>query len=376
MRSAVCLLGLIAIGAIVAPVARARSEHVLYIGTYTEKTASKGIYAFRFNDNTGALTSIGPVAETPNPSFLTASANGKFVYAVNELQTFDGAPGGSVTAFAVDAGTSKLTQLNVQATRGAAPCHLVLDKTGRFLAVANYSGGNYSLLPVGADGRLQAAVSVVAGQPLEANPAKPLGHMVGFDAGNKYLITADKGLNQMLVFTFDARSGKAALNNTPPVMLPSGSGPRHYAFHPSGKWLFTISEQAATITTFAWDPRTGTLTSRSSVPTRPAEVKSGSTAEIAVHKSGRFVYGSNRGHDSIAVFSVGADGALTLVEYEPTRGQTPRNFALDPSGRWLIAANQRTDTLAVFSIDQKTGALTPAGELTSAPSPVNILFMN
>ena len=374
MRSTVCILGLIVIAAAVAPVARAR--HVVYIGTYTEKTDSKGIYAFQFNDDTGALTSIGLVAETPGPSFLTASANGKFVYAVNELQNFGGAPGGSVTAFAVDAGTSKLTQLNVEATRGAGPCHLVLDRTGRFLAVANYSGGNYSLLPVSSDGRLQPAVSVVAGQPLEANPAKALGHMVGFDADNKYLITADKGLNQMLVFTFDARSGKVALNNTPPVMLPPGSGPRHYAFHPSGKWLFTINEQGATITTFAWNPKTGSLTAGSSVPTRPAEVTSGSTAEIAVHKSGRFVYGSNRGHDSIAVFGVGADGALTLVEYEPTRGQTPRNFALDPSGRWLIAGNQRSNTLAVFSIDQKTGALTPAGDLTSVPSPVSILFMN
>jgi 6-phosphogluconolactonase len=376
MRSTVCILGLIAIGVAAAPASYARSEHVLYIGTYTDKTASKGIYAFRFNDSTGALTSIGLVAETPNPSFLTASANGRFVYAVNELENFGGAPGGSVTAFAVDAGTSKLTQLNVQATGGAKPCHLVLDKTGRFLAVANYSGGNYSLFPVDADGRLQAAASVLTGQPVEGNPAKALGHMVGFDAGNKYLVTADKGLNQMLVFTFDARSGKAALNNTPPVTLPTGSGPRHYAFHPSGKWLFTINEQGATITTFAWNAKTGSLTAKSSVPTRPAEAKSGSTAEIAVHKSGRFVYGSNRGHNSIAVFGVGDDGALTLVEYEPTRGQTPRNFALDPSGRWLIAGNERTDTLAVFSIDQKTGALTPAGELTSVPSPVSILFMN
>ena len=149
MRSTVCILGLIAIGAAFAPVSRAHPGHVVYIGTYTEKTASKGIYAFQFNDTTGALTPLGLAAETPEPSFLTASANGKFVYAVNELQNFDGAPGGSVTAFAVDAGTSKLTELNVQATRGAGPCHLALDKTGRFLAVANYGGGNYSLLPVG-----------------------------------------------------------------------------------------------------------------------------------------------------------------------------------------------------------------------------------
>ncbi|HEU4890422.1 MAG TPA: lactonase family protein [Vicinamibacterales bacterium] len=375
MRLIASVLGLLVIASGVAPAPHARAQRLVYIGTYTEKTASKGIYAFRFDDGTGALAPVGLVAETPSPSFLTASANGRFVYAVNELQTFGGEPSGSVTAFAVDPASAKLTELNVQSTKGAAPCHLVLDKSGRFLAVANYSGGNYSLFPVGSDGRLQAAATVVAGKPADGAGAKALGHMVGFDAQNKYLITADKGLNQMLVFRFDSKSGQLTLNDTPPVMLPPGSGPRHYAFHPSGRWVFTINEQGATITTFAWDAKTGGLTARSSVPTRPAEVKTGSTAEIHVHKSGRFVYGSNRGHDSIAVFSVGNDGALTLVEYEPTRGQTPRNFSLDPSGRWLIAANQRSDTLAVFSIDQKTGALTPAGELTSTPSPVSILFM-
>jgi 6-phosphogluconolactonase len=349
------------------------AERLIYIGTYTGET-SKGIYAFRFDDSSGGLTPLGLVAETPSPSFLTASANGRFVFAVNELQTFGGAAGGSVTSFAVDPATAKLTEISVQPSRGAGPCHLALDRTGRYLAVANYGGGNYSLFPVGADGRLQPAASVVAGEGAEAG-AKALGHAVGFDAGNRFLVTADKGLNKMLVYRFDVSTGALTPNQPPAAGLPTGSGPRHFSFHPNGRWLFTISEQAATITSFLWDQKSGTLTASGSVPTRPEGVTTGSTAEIAVHPSGRFVYGSNRGHDSIAVFSVGIDGELTFVEHESTRGQTPRNFALDPSGRWLIAANQRSGTLAVFSIDQTSGALAPVGPLATVGSPVSILFM-
>jgi 6-phosphogluconolactonase len=276
-----------------------------------------------------------------------------------------------VTSFRVDPATAKLTEINVQPSQGGGPCHLALDRTGRYLAVANYGGGNYAMFPVGADGRLQPATSVVAGE----GPSKPLGHMVGFDADNKFMVAADKGLNLMLVYRFDATTGALTPNKPPSAALPPGSGPRHFAFHPNGRWVFTISEQAATITTFAWDQKSGSLTASGSVPTRPEGVTTGSTAEIAVHPSGRFVYGSNRGHDSIAVFSVGSDGALTFVEHELTRGQTPRNFALDPTGRWLIAANQRSNTLAVFSIDQKTGALSPVGDLASVGAPVSILFI-
>ena len=323
-------------------------------------------------------------------SFLTASANGRFVYAVNEVQTFaataSGAPSGSVRSFAVDQATAKLTEIGVQPSKGAGPCHLVLDRTGRYLAVANYGGGNYALLPVGADGRLQPATSVVTGAGSELalserarvegpGSPKPLGHMVGFDASNRFLVAADKGLDRMLVYRFDQATGALTPNQPSSAALPRGSGPRHFAFHPNGRWVFTINEQAATISTPAWGQKSGALTIMGSVPTRPEGVTGGSTAEIVVHPSGRFVYGSNRGHDSIAVFTVGADGALTLVEHESTRGQTPRTFAIDPTGGWLIAANQRSNTLAVFSIDQKTGTLSPVGPLTSVGSPVSIIFM-
>jgi 6-phosphogluconolactonase len=353
------------------------SERIVYAGTYTGET-SKGIYAFRFDDSSGGLTPLGLVAETPSPSFLTSSANGRFVFAVNELQSFGGAAGGSVTSFAADHLTAKLTAISVQPSHGAGPCHLALDRTGRYLAVANYGGGNFALFPVGADGRLQPATNVVIGdgsEPARAKPAVRLGHMVGFDARNRFLVAADKGLDRVLVYRFDASKGALTPNQPPSAALPRGSGPRHFAFHPNGTWLFTISEQAATITTFAWDQESGRLTASGSVSTRPADITTGSTAEIAVHPSGRFVYGSNRGHDSIAVFTVGVGGALTLVEYQSTRGRTPRNFALDPAGRWLIAANQGSGTLAVFSIDQTTGALTPVGPLTGVGSPVSILFI-
>ncbi len=377
MRLLAGLLGLFVVAAAVEPPRRvsARAQRIVYIGTYTGEM-SKGIYAFRFDDSSGALTPLGLVAETPSPSFLTSSTNGRFVFAVNELQSFGGAAGGSVTSFAVDPSTAKLTEISVQPSRGAGPCHLVLDRTGRYLAVANYGGGNYALLPVGSDGRLEAATSVVAGDVSETPPSKPLGHAVGFDAGNRFLVTADKGLNRMLVYRFDASTGAVTPNQPASTALPPGAGPRHFAFHPNGRWLFTISEQAATITTFSWNETTGSLTASGSVPTRPEGFTTGSTAEIAVHPSGRFVYGSNRGHDSIAVFSVGDAGTLALVEHEATRGQTPRNFALDPTGRWLIAANQRSHTLAVFSIDQTTGALTPVGPLSSVGSPVSVLFMD
>jgi len=353
------------------------SERLVYVGTYTGET-SRGIYAFRFDDTSGGLTPLGLAAETPSPSFLTSSANGRVVFAVNELESFRGAASGSVTSFAADPATAKLTEISVQPTRGAGPCHLALDRTGRYLAVANYGGGNFSLFPVTADGRLQPATSVVAGEQAELVPSKPaarLGHMVGFDARNRFLLAADKGLDQVLVYRFDPSKGVLTPNRPASASLPPGSGPRHFAFHPNGKWLFAINELASTITTFTWDQAAGKLTPGGSVPTRPADVTTGTTAEIAVHPSGRFVYGSNRGHDSIVVFRVGDGGALTLVQYESTRGKTPRHFALDSTGRWLIAANQQSGTLAVFSIDQNTGRLSPVGPLTSVGSPVNILFM-
>ena len=348
------------------------------MGTYTGgATGSDGIYAFQFDDATGALTPRGLAATTPSPSFLTASADRQVVFAVNELDNYEGAPSGSVTAFSVDAAAAKLAAISTQSSRGAHPCHLELDKTGRFLAVANYTGGNYALLPVTSDGRLAPAVAVVAGKgrgPTERQEG-PHGHAVIFDAANRFLIATDLGLDRVMVYRFDPAAGALVANTPPSVSMKPGAGPRHFVFHPNGHQAFVINELDSTITSLEWDAATGAFGVIGTVPTLPAGVTASTTAEIHVHSNGRFVYGSNRGHDSVAVYSVGGDGSLKLVEIESTRGKTPRNFTIDPTGRWLLAGNQESSTIAVFAIDQSTGALTPVGDPVPAPTPVSILFM-
>jgi len=351
---------------------------LVYIGTYTsENTGSQGIYAFRFDERTGALTSVGLVADTPSPSFLTASADGRVVFAVNELDSYEGRASGSVTSFAVDAATSKLTPISVQSSRGAHPCHLTLDRTGRFLAVANYTGGNFALFHVNDGGQLEPAATVVGGQGKGPTPRQegPHGHAVYFTDDNRFLVATDLGLDRLLVYRFDAEAGTLVPHDPASVAMAPGAGPRHTAFHPDGRRAFVINELDSTITSVTWDAAAGTFTVGGSVPTRPSGVTGGTTAEVHVHPNGRFVYGSNRGDDSIAVFRIGDDGSLTLVEHESTRGKTPRNFTIDPTGKWLIAANQESSSLAVFSIDETTGALTPVGPTVPAPTPVSVLFM-
>ncbi|MEO7189500.1 MAG: lactonase family protein [Vicinamibacterales bacterium] len=349
---------------------------LMFVGTYTGP-ASKGIYAFRFAENSGALTPLGLVAETPSPSFVIGSADGRLLFAVNEVSNYRGEPAGSVSSFSVDRATGKLTLINTESTHGADPCHLALDRTGRFLAVANYSGGNFAIFPVAVDGRLGPASQVLTRNGSGANRARqdaPHAHAVVFDAANRFLVAADLGTDRLVTYAFDEKTGTATPSSE--TALPPGSGPRHFAFHPTRPEGFSINELASTIATFGWEAPQGRLTLRGTpVRTLPQDFKGdNSTAEIAVHPNGRFLYGSNRGHDSIAVFSISATGTLALVEHEPTRGETPRNFAIDPTGRWLIAANQKTNTLAVFAIDQQQGRLSPVGDLVSVGAPVSILF--
>jgi len=362
----------------VRPPAAPRASRLALIGTYTGP-ASRGIYAFRFDDRTGALTPIGLAAETPNPSFLTASADGRFVYAVNETEDFGGDKSGSVTAFSVDEGTGRLTRLNVQSTHGAAPCHLTLDRTGKFLAVANYTGGNFVVFPVKPDGSLGPSASSLTNPGSGPNRARqdgPHAHDVVFDRTNAFLLGVDLGLDKVHIYNFVAATGAVTPHAPAFATVPPGSGPRHLAWHPDGRRLFVINELLSTIASFTWAPGIGALSPVASVSTLPAGwTGENSTAEIAVHPNGRFVYGSNRGHDSVAIFSIGADSRLTPIGHEATRGRTPRNFTIDPTGRWLVAGNQDTNTLAVFAIDAVTGKLTPTGPLADVGAPVSILFM-
>jgi 6-phosphogluconolactonase len=352
---------------------------LVYIGTYTgQNTNSKGIYAFRFDERSGSLTPLGLQAETPSPSFLAFGKGAGVLYAVNELSNFGGERAGSVSSFAVDGSSGALTRLNVQSSKGADPCFLQCDATGRSLAVANYTGGTFAMFPVGTDGRLGPAATVTGAKGSGPDPVRqkgPHAHQVVFDPSNRYLLEVDLGVDQVLVYRFDQATGRISPNDSPSVHLAPGSGPRHLVFAPDGRHVFVIAEMASTITTLSWDGTKGVLRPLGTVSTLPAGYKGqSSTAEIEVHPNGRFLYGSNRGHDSIAVFNVDQSGTLTLVEHESTRGRTPRHFALDPSGRWLIAANQNSGTLAVFAVDQQTGALSPASSLVDVPSPVCVLF--
>ena len=348
----------------------------LFVGTYTG-TSSRGIYTCLFNEATGAIGSPTLAADTPNPSFLTGSTDGRLLFAVNEIEAFDGARSGSVTSFAADAVTGRLTRISTQPSLGAAPCHLALDRTGRFLAVANYTGGTFAVLPVGVDGRLGPAQTVLRNTGSGPNRARqdgPHAHMVLFDTTGRFLLGADLGIDRVLVYRFDPASG--AVSAAPGAFeVPPGSGPRHLAFHPHDPLLFAINELTSTVSTFIWDETTGWLERRGEESTLPpGHSEPSSTAEIAVHPSGRFLYASNRGHDSITCWGLSSDGQMALIDHVPTRGRTPRHFAIDPSGRWLIAANQASDSLAVFAIDEESGRLTPTGPLVPVGTPVCVAF--
>jgi 6-phosphogluconolactonase len=357
-------------------------ENLVYIGTYTERSpnASKGIYVSRFDPATGRLSAPTLVAELENPSFVAVSHDRRFLYAVSEVGTADatGKKTGFVAAYGIGAG-GKLTPLNRVPSNGADPCHISVSRSGRTVAVANYTGGSTASFRVNPDGSLGAATTDqhVGHGPNKERQEAAHAHSANFAAEDHLLLSCDLGADAVYLYqTSDAR-GTIAPRRPASVHVEPGSGPRHLAMHPSAHYVYVINELTNTIGVFAWNPKVATLVQRQSISTLPAGTTvPNSTAEIFVHPNGRFVYGSNRGHDSIAVFSVDArDGRLTALGHTPTGGKAPRSFAIDPTGRWLLAANQLTNDINSFAIDQHKGTLTPTGATLAVAKPVCVLFV-
>jgi 6-phosphogluconolactonase len=354
---------------------------LVYVGTYTGG-ASQGIYAYRLDLESGKCTPLGLAAEVKNPSFLAIHPNKKFLYSVSEISDLDGKPTGGVTAFALDAKTGKLKKLNGQSSQGAGPCHLVVDKSGQTVLVANYGGGSIASLPIAADGSVGPAASAIQHEGKSVNPKRqesPHAHSINVDPANRFAVAADLGLDKVLVYRLDPSTSKLAANDPAFAPVAPGSGPRHFAFHPSGKFAYVINEILCTVTAFDYDPAQGKLTEIETVTTLPEGERlkpEYSTAEVQVHPSGRFVYGSNRGHHSITVFEVDpSTGKLRFVQNEPTQGETPRGFGIDPTGRYLLAGTQASDTITGVRIDPKTGRLAPTGEKLEVGTPVCVKFV-
>jgi 6-phosphogluconolactonase len=350
----------------------------VYVGTYTGPK-SKGIYQFRLQSDP-QNTTPGLAAETPSPSFLELDLKRRLLFAVNEVNELDGKPAGGVSAFKIDRGTGTLSLINRRSSMGTGPCHLTLDKQGRYLLVANYGSGSVSMLPVAADGQLGDATDVVQHSGNSVNPDRqkgPHAHCVTIDAANRFVFVCDLGLDKVMVYRLDAQRGKLTPHDPPFAQVKPGSGPRHMVFRPDGRFAYVINELTSTITVFQYAADTGVLRDVETVSTLPADFKgSNTTAEIAVHPSGKWVYASNRGHDSVALLNVNHDkGTLSYVEAQSTGGSKPRHFGIDPSGSYLLAGNQDSDTILVARIDSGSGRLKPTGTLARAPSPVCLKFL-
>ena len=327
---------------------------------------------------------LGVAAETQSPSFLTLDAKRRLMFCANETETFNGKPGGGVSSFAIDAASGKLKLINQRSSMGAGPCQLVLDKTGRNVLVANYNSGNVAVLPVASDGTLGEATSVIQDSGKGPNAKRqegPHAHCVTMSPDNKFAFVCDLGIDKVMIFKFDAEHGKLVANDPPFAPTKPGAGPRHLVFHPNGKFAYLINELDSTITTFAYDDKTGALKELQTVSSLPANYKGQNTAaEIAILPSGKFLFASNRGDDSLASFVIDADkGTLTWVEEQSTRGKTPRHFGIAPSGKHLALCNQNSDTvLACSAIEVNNGLgnrLELVGDFVQVPSPCCAVFL-
>jgi len=353
----------------------------VYFGTYTGKV-SKGIYRSELDLSTGKLSPPVLAGEATSPSFLAIAPNEKFLYSVGEISDFGGKPAGAVNAFAIDAATGNLKLLNQQSSVGAGPCHVVVDREGKNVLVANYGGGSAAVLPIQADGKIGEASSFVQHKGTSVDKGRqeaPHAHSINVDAKNRFAFVADLGLDTVQVYRFDSTKGTIAPNDPAASKVAPGSGPRHFAFHPSGKFAYVINEMSLTVTAFQYDADKGQLSTLQTITTLPEGVtdrKGMSTAEVVVHPSGKFLYGSNRGHHSIAAFAIDqSTGKLTAIGHQGKGIKTPRNFNIDPTGHYLLVANQDGDSVVVFKVDQATGKLEPTGSNIEVPTPVCVKFL-
>jgi 6-phosphogluconolactonase len=350
----------------------------VYVGTYTSGAGgSRGIYVLDLDLRSGKLSEPQLAWEATDPSFLAIHPAGNLLYAVSERNEVDGRPGGAVLALAIDGATGYLRLINQQSSRGADPCHLVVDRTGKNVLVANYGGGSIVSLPIEPDGRLGSSSAFIQHKGKGSDPSRqdgPHAHSINLDRSGRFAVVADLGLDRVFIYRFDSAKGTLEANDPPFAEVAPKSGPRHFAFAPDGRFGYVISELANTVTAFEYDSARGSLKPIQRISTLPASFEGKSfTAEVQVHPSGKFVYGTNRGHDSIVILAVDlSTGKLRAVGFVPTQGRNPRNFAIDPTGAYLLAENGDSGTIVVFRIDAETGALRATGQSVRVPKPVCI----
>jgi 6-phosphogluconolactonase len=352
-------------------------KYLVYVGTYTN-TGSKGIYAYRFDSATGTTESLGLAAETAEPSFLAVAPNRQFLYAANEMQNYNGEITGAVSSFAIVRSTGKLSQLNELPSRGADPAFLSLDKTGKYVLVANYTGGTVAVFPVLADGKLGEASAFVQHTGSSVNhdrQASPHPHMIMTSPDNRFALVPDLGLDEVIAYRFDATKGTFGEKPSATKADP-GSGPRHIAFSPNGHFVYLISEMGSAVTTFSYHAADASMTALQTVPVEPASSRRKAGAEVQVSASGKSLYASNRFDNVIVVYAIDpAKGTLTQVQSVALEGKTPRHFALDPTGQWLWEENQDSNSIVIYRVDPQTGQLSPSGRKLNISSPTCVVFV-
>jgi 6-phosphogluconolactonase (cycloisomerase 2 family) len=394
---------LAAAGASLAPAAERLAAHagrpvLAYVGSYSSpqgpegsKGYGRGIYLFEMDPASGKLTQREVFANDANPSWLALNPARTHLYAANETATYHGADSGSVSAYAIERANGHLTLINTVSSEGAGPAHLSIHPAGKHVLVANYAGGTVAVLPLAANGELRPASDVKTGRG-ETGPARaasgpagsfaisgherPHAHMIESDPAGRFVLASDLGRDRIFLWKFDAQKGRLVEHDPPLVALPPGDGPRHFAFHPSGRWLYSLQEEASTVAVFAYDAPHGRLTAKQTISSLPQGFAGTNfTSEIMVTPDGRFVYAANRLHDSIAWFSIADTGLLTLLGEEWTRGDYPRSFGIDPGGSFLFSCNQRSDAVAAFRRDKNSGGLTFTGQYTPVGTPSIIVFL-